>query len=190
MTNLSELQNQFLETLKNLSKFGGYKSCYIIHHNGVGSFYNVDLSKLVFVAQNEYQLFLMVYNYLKKHSSLYKKIVIRNNLDSDELTESIQYVYEGENEENDTYYDMISEEYLKSFEIDDIEELAEVIMLDFFENEELWARKIRDDFLTEEEENENDNINEEEDAESENIDCEVDVDDDESEDESEDEDNE
>jgi hypothetical protein len=155
MSGLSEL---FLETLKNLSKFGGYKSCYTIHHGGNGSFYNVDLSRLVFVAQNEYQLYLMVYNYMKKHSSFYKKIVIRNDLDSEELTESVEYVYEGENKDNDKYYDMVSEEYLKSFEVDDVEELVEIVMLDFFENEELWARKISDNFLTEEEEDENDNI--------------------------------
>jgi hypothetical protein len=167
MSKLTELQNQFLETLKKLSKFGGYKSCYIIYHNGNGSFYNVDFSRLVFIAQNEYQLYLMVYNYLKKHSSFYKKIVLRNDLDSDELTESVQYVYEGENKDNDRYYDIISEEYLKSFEVDDIEELVEIVMLDFFENEELWARKINDNFLTEEEEDENENENED-DEEDEN----------------------
>ena len=166
MTTLSELQNQFLGTLKKLSKFGGYKSCYTINHSGNGSFYNIDFSKLVFVAQNEYQLFLMVYNYVKKHSSFYKKTVIRNNLDSDELTESIQYIYEDENEDNDRYYDMISEEYLKSFEIDDIEELVEVIMLDFFENEELWARKINDNFLTEEEEDDNEDEDDKDDEKS------------------------
>jgi hypothetical protein len=193
------LTKSFLKAVTGLAESEPkFKECYCLNHSGNGSFYNVDLSNLVFVANNPYHLWVLVYNYMNKNSSCCKKIVIRSNDEQDNL---VSYIYEGETSENDKHFDMADNEYLLSFTSesldydndDDIFYIVENVITDFFQNDDFWARKIRNDFLTDDDEEENQKFidaEEEDDDEDEEEDDDEDEDDDDDEDEDDDDDDE
>lgn len=118
--------------------------------NQQGTFYGIDLTKLIFIANNKYHLWLIVYKYIMKHSNMkYKKYIITTDKNFNLIEQVYQEFYDNEP------YDMSNYKYLmdilygncytenlcsKSITMDNF---IDEVLNDFFNNEFLIPVLIR-----------------------------------------------
>ena len=156
----NKLFDLFLEAMrKNAFEDDKYKIPYSLHHYQSGSFNMVDLTNLVFVAENQYQLWLIVYEFMldKSNCNLCTTVIkyldgklIKKCVDDEEIEP-----YNMANIENlrSCIYDMMDDENDNDIEINAV---VDDIVSNFFRNNTFWAREIKDDGYITESEDEND----------------------------------
>jgi hypothetical protein len=153
----------FLKTLKNKAlKEEKELRTYTLGSCDGPFFQGVQLDSLIFAANNPYELWLLVYRYMLKHSNTgeVKNVIRFKDLD-DELFTSKTIFLDIDDCKKDTFdmlnsddlYDGISS--LMESDTDDdvtIEEVVDEFIEDFFMNDYFWAREINNyDYISDEE---------------------------------------
>lgn len=129
---------------------------------------NINLNNLVFVANNPYELWLIVYEYLNKNISYQKKVISLDRISKTEIILNNKIVPEDEDDNNFQMYDdediIDSIEYLMEGDTDDdikMEDLIEEVIENFFKNDYFWAREINDiEYITDEDDDDEDDDDE------------------------------
>ena len=148
-------KDKFISTFLNVMELKAkaniiQKSEYILDNmseNQQGTFFGVDLTKLIFAANNKYHLWLIVYKYMLKHSNMkYKKYIITTDKHFNLNEEVYQEFY------NDEPYNMANYKYLMdilygncSGNINNItmDNFIDEVLIDFFDNQFLIPVLIR-----------------------------------------------
>ena len=163
----SERKNLFLDTIKKLAisalEYDDERLTYKIDGcEGQGQFYfNVNLKDLIFVASNEYELWLSVYNYFEDNSNktCKTKVVyydVKNNSQKVKIVEEDEYESDFHMLDDDTMRDIIEE--LMDSDTDDsvtIEDIVDAYVEELMIGENFRVRRVRDTgYLTDEEDEE------------------------------------
>ena len=140
------------------------KTCYCVSSRDQ-DFTNINLNNLVFVANNVYELWLIVYSYLNKHIDRQKQVISMDRVSSKgEILLNYKNLPDDEDDEKFQMYDdadiIDTIEFLMEDDADDsvkIEDVVEEVIEDFFKNDYFWAREINDnDYTTDSDEDEDD----------------------------------
>jgi hypothetical protein len=132
-----------------------YPAFYVLSSCEGSKFYNLNLDDLVFNANNEYELWLSVYNYMSKNSSSKSKLKIVNYNPS---LNTFDIKIKSKDEDSDVFQlvsdedileiinDLIKEENYENSEEDGdnllLQHVVDKIVEDLFMNDYFWVRKI------------------------------------------------
>jgi len=139
------------------------RSAYSLHYFATGSFFKVDLSDLVFIADNRYELWLAIYQYMLDYSSDSDSKTIVQFANKELGLENIRLVkkYLGIEEKREPFNMADYEELLNEFNcelemLDDedsfafsMEDFVDLVVENLFTNDTFWAREIKiDEYLS------------------------------------------
>ena len=158
----------FLETITSKALKEESDTCYYsLSSSAKGDFFGVNLDNLVFRAENSYELWLLVYEYILKNSKGYGKVLVfytnkTRCMQTNEIMSNDKY--DMSNFDKEDIEDMINEASGNTIE-EAMETIVDNVVDDLFKNDTLWVREINfeddDDEEEEDEEDEEDEVEEE-----------------------------
>ena len=145
-----DLINMFIYTVKSKAKSTDNKKYfYRLHCDPTfNNFYKINLNQLIFIANNKYHLWLIVYHYLLENVTSKQilitgddnesndfqiiKEVVRNPLDMADENLLREFIFDMINDEEDVTMNQVVDEFVD----------------DFFQNDHFWAKKLKDKTIT------------------------------------------
>ncbi len=146
-----DLINMFIYTVKSKAKnTDDKKYFYRLHCDpSFNNYYKINLNQLIFIANNNYHLWLIVYHYLLENVSS-KQILITGEDDESNDFQVFKEVVRNP-------LDMADENLLREFIFDMIKnendnitmsQVVDEFVEDFFRNDHFWAKKLKDKTIT------------------------------------------